>query len=77
MGKPGLWANKIDNNGTSADACIVGFGYQAGQYFSFSSSSRLYIYGGKCGGTSGNASNTTSYHAGGTVATSPRNTSEY
>ena len=77
MGKPGLWANKIDNNGTSADACIVGFGYQAGQYFSFSSSSRLYIYGGKCGGTSGNASNTTSYHAGGTVDTSYRNTSCY
>lgn len=77
MGKPGLWANKTNNNGTSADACIVGYGYQAGQYFSFSSGSSLYIYGGKCGGTSGNASNTTSYHAGGTVDSSYRNNSYY
>ena len=77
MGIPGLWANKTNNNGTSASSCVVGHAHQAGQYFSDTTGSCLYIYGGKAGGTSSNASNTTSYHAGGTVATSYRNTSYY
>lgn len=77
LGKPGLWANRTSNNGTSASACTVGYASQAGQYFSNTSSYCLYIYGGKAGGTSSNDSNTTSYHAGGTVDNSYRNNKYY
>lgn len=75
--KPGLWANKPDNNGTNGGGATVGYIYQPGQYFSFASGSSLYIEGGKKGGTSAYASNNTSYHAGGNVGTSYRNTSYY